>query len=229
MFIHARPALSKRAMLAALSLQPDTSKLYARNTLQYTVKGETFTKLHDTVILRVAADGIHFSINTGGFNTVTTRERLNRALPKGWHVYTSKGVIHLRRGDYMEGKSYPFTQSISFEAGQVVSDQIETDSTKDFRLIDAYMRKIKRDGFPNPSAGDPFVWPDAQTGKYSAHYVRAWLEESYIFGTLVCHALMFAGVRKEHLGIHLSDHLRNDAMTHRRIRRYIRACLGYAS
>jgi len=41
--------------------------------------------LHNTAVIRFYADG-RIVLNTGGWYTVTTKDRLNRCLPYPWHV-----------------------------------------------------------------------------------------------------------------------------------------------
>jgi hypothetical protein len=43
--------------------------------------------LHSTAVVRFYADG-RIVLNTGGWQTVTTKDRLNRCLPDGWRVWS---------------------------------------------------------------------------------------------------------------------------------------------
>lgn len=116
------PALSKRAMLAQLGAAPARAKLAARNTLDYVdADGVRRIRLHATDILTIRADGA-FEIDTGGWNTVTTRARLNDFLPGGWRVYTYCGRIYLRRAG-ADAPSVPFIAQVSVSAsGKVTAD-----------------------------------------------------------------------------------------------------------
>lgn len=51
-------------------------------------------RLHGTDVLTFHEDG-SIEVNTGGWNTVTTRDRINRYLPKPWHVYGERGATIL--------------------------------------------------------------------------------------------------------------------------------------
>lgn len=63
-----------------------------RNTMQYVATDGTFrTRLHDTDILILSADGHHLTFNTGGFDTRTTRDRMNRYSIGCVRVYRVRG------------------------------------------------------------------------------------------------------------------------------------------
>jgi len=55
-------------------------------------------RLHNTDILRFFADG-RVELNTGGWNTVTTRDRLSSYLPRPWHVWSERGTLVLGKCD----------------------------------------------------------------------------------------------------------------------------------
>jgi hypothetical protein len=57
-------------------------------------------RLHATDILTFFADG-RIGLNTGGWNTVTTRDRLSSYLPRPWHVWSERGTLVL--GTYQDG------------------------------------------------------------------------------------------------------------------------------
>jgi hypothetical protein len=61
-----------------------------------TCEGETYAVyLYDTPIIRYHPDGT-FSVDNGGFNTPTTRERLNAFLPQGFSSYHFRKKLGLR-------------------------------------------------------------------------------------------------------------------------------------
>ena len=49
--------------------------------------------LHDTVVVRFYPDG-RIQLRMGGWNTLTTRNRLNRYTPQGWNVWSDTGACH---------------------------------------------------------------------------------------------------------------------------------------
>lgn len=49
-------------------------------------------RLHQTVIVKLFTDKVQFTL--GGWNTVTTRERVNQFLPTGNHLNNHRFVAH---------------------------------------------------------------------------------------------------------------------------------------
>lgn len=62
-------------------------------------------RLHNTNIVSFYADSDSVRVNTGGWNTTTTRERMNRYLPEGFRVSNSKRVMYMGLPD---GTRVPF-------------------------------------------------------------------------------------------------------------------------
>jgi hypothetical protein len=223
------------ALPAYLRDQVEHAKLEARNTLRAVMRdGTIIWRYHDTTVFtRLSDDSVY--LNTGGWNTRTTRDRINAALsrdmpktPFGFGVHTERGTLYLSRWKNGSGerKSWPFSRSIEIgpRGGSIVSDLAESKMRRDMRLIGRYMKAWKAKDWAtmaDASAGDPWVFPDAQ-GKVCEHAVRGWLEERYCFAKLAIWALEFSG-RTNLMFLPPRD------MIDRAVRRYLRACLGYAS
>lgn len=222
------------------------SRLVARNTVEWTdSEGVRRIRLHDTDILTFLPRG-GFTVNTGGWNTSTTRARINEFLPAGFRVYTERGQPWLYIGDsnpwHGEGRRVPFRQRVTVgPRGAVKSDTGDRNMPveRDRKLIDAYMIEAKalaREGnLPEPYGGDPFIPPDPATGKYPAGVVRDWLREKYVFGSFIRAAYRFSGMTDQGIWYTIYDpQERGRGMSgpdlrlfSRKLRRYIRACLGY--
>lgn len=74
-------------------------------------------KLYNTEIIRYYPDGT-FSVDNGGFNTPTTRARLNMVLPRGYHAYHHKKRLGLAgNGHDYSGptKLWPLYHSVRIE------------------------------------------------------------------------------------------------------------------
>jgi hypothetical protein len=70
---------------------------------------EIGVKLHDTFVVRFTKDG-RTILNTGGWESVTTKERINRYLPDDVHLYQEKFKWYLQspgttRARYFDGIS----------------------------------------------------------------------------------------------------------------------------
>lgn len=227
--VNTTPRKSKRSMLAALPEQPTKAKLAARNTLDYTLRdGNRKIRLHDTDILTIYPSG-DFVVFTGGWNTVTTRARLNDFLPSGYRVSQSHGIAHLN--------GVPFRNAVSVSASispaEIHSDVSDSENAALTRKIDSYMRAWRKHGLPpeSESSGDPWIFTTQQ--KVSFEIMLDWIESQYVFRLMYFLALKYAGVPDTGIGLYhyWADQKggRLEKIDYSRIRRYIRACLGLAA
>jgi hypothetical protein len=70
----------------ALSARDHRSKPIANHTRAEIIDDHTVgIRLHDTYVVRLFDDG-SFELNTGGWYTVTTKERINANIPGGWSL-----------------------------------------------------------------------------------------------------------------------------------------------
>lgn len=84
--------------LAVLGMRRE--RKIAHNT--YLVKlgdGTVGVRLHNTYVVTFHAQG-HTVLDSGGWGTVTTKERMNRYLPPGYRISAIKHVWHL----YLKGE-----------------------------------------------------------------------------------------------------------------------------
>lgn len=250
-----QPRKNKRDMLATIKSPVVKSRMVARNTLEYeTDIGDVITRLHDTDIVRKRPDKSIY-LDTGGWNTKTTRARINEALPHGVSVYTCQGAIHVSDA---KGKAHEFTQTVRIGPRGGVTTDIQSGEAASYdsvrALVDRYIEKLKRDGIPTDSAGDPWVVPDSNSGKYDKDTVLLWLAdpkasvrryasqpdamddsetEPYVFLTFIYNALKWSGHSDLGVGYQIQQFNKVDNYGRRivcgTVRRYIRACLGYAS
>lgn len=224
--VHGRDRMNKRDMLASLPARPEKARMAARNTLDYTMAdGERRIRLHGTDVVTLYPDG-GFMLDTGGWNTMTTRDRMNGWLPAGYTVYTRQGQIHLSTPD----GDWPFLQSIRVgPRGAVYPDQGPEANKRLHRLIDRYCREYRKRGLPTAeeSGGDPWV-----IGVVGEHVMMDWLESCYIHRTMYALALRNSGLTETGVYYFMREVDRRggrlDGTDMRRIRRYIRACVGLA-
>lgn len=232
------PRKTKGEMLDAIKTPVVKSRMVARNTIEYeTDIGDVVTRLHDTDIVRTRPEGTVY-LDTGGWNTKTTRARINEALPRGISVHTHSGQTYIKTFR----NAYPFTQTVRIGPRGGVTTDIQSGEAASYdsvrALVDRYISRLKRDGIPTESGGDPWVFPDSSSGKYPTDIVLAWLDdpdtkEPYIFLAFIYRALTWSGLSD--FGIEYQMRAFNSADNYSRrilcgtVRRYIRACLGYAS
>ena len=81
-------------------------KIVAPNTFQYSKNGETVFRLHATDIVRRLPDG-SVILNSGGFRTRTTKDRMSCLLPAGYSLYQLGGQWFINGIPYFEGMRVP--------------------------------------------------------------------------------------------------------------------------
>ena len=226
--------LSRREMLAALPSPPASARMIGRNTLEHYNAGVRCVIFHQTTILRFPARG-GFEIDTGGWNTVTTRDRINRSLPAGWQVYTKQGMLHLRRSTFPAGdwESCIFNRRITVgPRGTVKSDFSFSRANKLKKLINAYIGLYRRHGLPpaSESGGDPLVFGSRKT---DPDVMLNWMKTRYRHRRLFALALAYAGLSDTGISLFHDQVDRAGGKLYcldlRRLRRYVRASLSLAS
>lgn len=227
------------------------AKRVANNTLHLSLSnGDEVTRLHDTDIVTRHPDG-SITLNSGGWRSVTTKERIHGALPrpanpasnlpydspeyesaleewrKGlWFLSSEKGLWTLTTPK----GHFPFVDGMRVKADgtplnkrslEVAEDRADRDKL----LIRYYLRKLKAKGWADP-AGDPWIVPDAR-GLFPEDTVRDWLREGYVTQRLVYSALKWAGCGDVWIGIVLRGNGTN-LQSHElnKVRRYLKRCLG---
>lgn len=223
--------MNKADMLAQAGTGIATSKIVARNTLLFTRHdGTRVVQFHRTPILTFYPTGM-IDLDTGGWNTKTTRERLNTFLPHGWRVYTERGVLYLS-GPH---QTVPVRQQASILPGdRVYSDTNESAVLADRRRLDRFMAHVRKVGLPTAeqSQGDPWILHPAKPGETAIDSETAWdwIDSLYMTRTLYALSLTFAGMSATGVSMLVYDRDRKggklDATDTRRIRRYLRACVG---
>lgn len=214
-----------------LADEPDAIDLkrVAHNTMFYHVPaepgrvGETRIRLHRTDILRFLDDG-SIVVSTGGWNTLTTRARINEfGRSRGVRVHTDRGRLVVNGTACLEGATIR-------PDGVVIPDVTEKDAVAMRKGIDAYMREWEKRGLPSEAAatGDPWVPYES----VNADHIADWIEDRYVFRSLLAHAHRHAGVSRKGAAYILHDidrgggKLRSGDLS--RLRRYVRNKLGFA-
>ena len=84
----------------------------ANNTYRINSENGFIIRLHDTDILS-SQDGI-ITLDSGGFDTHTTKDRMNRFLPARYSVYQKDWAWYIK--DSKENKTIPFKDGITLQA-----------------------------------------------------------------------------------------------------------------
>lgn len=219
------------------------SRLVAKNTLRYTMFPEPGIHAesivyHKTRILVLTYDNqykarplLSVMVNTNGYNTVSTRDRLNEFLPSGWNVHTEKGFMFVRT----PAGTFPHVDGATYDGatGKPHKPELHKDSRAVAvalkRKIDKFCRALDSEGFPEPCAGDPWVfdWNPRAVGE---HVLLDWLDSCYVNGSLIVNALRRKGLTDT--GISMAYHDMKEGRKSwsprikRAVRDYFKAGLG---
>lgn len=143
------------------------SKLIDHSTVEYLrVDGTRVVRLHKTDIVTVRTDGT-VVLNSGGWNTVTTRDRINDQLEKhcpGWRMWSEKNQPYLGWGGWSDPdrKVYHFHDGITIDCDTCDGERYDKDqvklAAKHDRKLKAfskrYIEKLTAGLVPQPSGGD---------------------------------------------------------------------------
>jgi hypothetical protein len=97
--------------------------------------GSIAVKLHDTDVVTYRADG-SIVLDSGGWLTVTTKDRMNEHGPQGWRVYSVRGVWFVgQEGSNSVGLVYKDGITFHAEPGRVTGagEPIDADRVKAMR------------------------------------------------------------------------------------------------
>jgi hypothetical protein len=174
------------------------------------VANNTYLERRDdeTVALRLhATDVVTFrpgtiTLDTGGWRTVTTKNRINYALP----VFSDKGTWYV--GDYRDGTRHVYADGITFtEAGSLVGDEAvdPTDEAAAMKKrITAFVKlagETFEAGMPTPSTGDCwYCMMRTETGRTLGDWAAGdhdhllgHMDEGYVVPSLLVNAVVEAG------------------------------------
>lgn len=228
--------LEYAAMAEGESNNLRNTRIMGKNTLRYEACDSHGKRVgivyHKTRILALdydESDAIQLVIiDSGGWNTLTTRDRLNRFLPSGWRVYTDSGFLYVRT----PAGTWPNVDSAIWNPdGTPCTPELHKDSKAESlllkRKIDKFCRALDSNPFPEPSAGDPWII-DWNPRKINRDILLDWLESEYVNGSLIVAAL-----RRKQLtdtGISMAYHFVNSGRDHDRkswVTQIKRACRDY--
>lgn len=210
-----------------LILTRKNSRLIARNTLVYeTGDGTRIVRYHETDVVTIDPKGV-VTLDSGGYQTPTTKGRMNDATPSGWYVSQDRGLWHVRTPK----GSFPFTDGARFKAdgspfnaASLARNVKKQESER--KLVAAFLKHARENGWADP-AGDPWIFSEP-----TREVAMDWIESKYFTRKLAELAL---SVRFQPAGVYLylSDMERRGGKPDKYvcgvIRRYIYRILGLPS
>lgn len=210
-------------------------KLIANNTVQYYRNGRRVIRLHQTDILEF--DGPVCTITTEGWQTVTTKDRINKYSPIR---------ISSQRGLWYVGETL-FYDGIKICDGKPPAANLkrERKANKLAESIRKFVAKVdKLDSLPQPDNGDCWycsMFDRAQpadksdygvgnkTGKRSTNckHIRSHVRYGYLHGSLIVNAMRWCGETDMLISWAFNDPRKQWRRNVKRdLRRYLRSQLG---
>lgn len=205
---------SMKAGLAGIAIE-GKGRVVARNTWRYrTADGIEHVRLHGTDVVEFLP-GDKVRLNSGGWKTVTTKDRINSFSP--YHVFSNRGtwLVYAPHDSGLE--------PVAFYDGIILPDAFKAPKAKSERLI-AREAKLKArikavvakaivpgKPLPHPEMGDCFICmmeasQIAQRVQHSGYdysraprpaldsgHIESHIKEGYIHGTLVVNAYRDSG------------------------------------
>jgi hypothetical protein len=178
-------------------IECESSKVIAGNTVAYFRKDATrVIRLHRTDILEFPKTG-EVIFNSGGWKTVTTKERMNRFQDVAT-IVQDKGLwyVSLSNNTYQDKSDrIPYFDGMIIKDGKVLNP---IDSPHDgdkilLKKIQKYCKELKGLAkLPIPNSGDCFMCQFGDENMGDDHLISH-LNELYIHGSLIFRALKNAG------------------------------------
>jgi hypothetical protein len=230
---------TKAQIMAAVDADSVTeSRIVANNTVEYRrPDGTRVIRLHQTDIVEIAASG-SITLNSGGWRTVTTKERMNRFLPAGVQLWQECGIWYLsenctQRAPYYDGiRITPKGKVLSGALGRAEQKRVQGIQRKIKHYCTALKAKLESaHASLEPSSGDCWyclMFDAPRKGgepSTSREHLTAHLDDVYLHGSLIIRALESAGYRNPALIWQMAMH---DSIVHA-VRRYFKRSLGLAA
>jgi hypothetical protein len=202
---------TKMSILANVEKPYKAAKIVDNNTLRIEYQdGTSAIRLHDTDIVTFNTDG-SLTLNSGGWQTLTTKDRINAYLRNTGYISQNKGIW------YIYGS--PFYDGIKVKGGKIVSkvlngEKHEREVEQMKKRINKFCSLITEDNLPIPSNGDCWyclmhtqegeTWGDS-SGDHD--HLLNHIEENYLHGSLLVNAMREKGFRDYQIPIHYSMRL----------------------
>lgn len=218
---------------------PHAGRPLQNNTRLYR-RGECFAvQLHETDVVTVDAQN-RFTLNTGGWKTVTTKDRINTYAPS--RVYSGNGVWYV--GASYDGPRVPFFDGITVDVDGKPLNPRPTDATLDTRkrqldrkvsrYIKGFAAAVTAGEIGNPGNGDCFYCQfqpvEGSPKGQGAHrlefggmyHLESHFEEGYFVPSLLWRAIHERGYRDPALIWHMTVTNKDGSMAADNLRAYFR-------
>ena len=186
-------------------------KLVGRNKESKKIDNNTYlqrrgediaVKLHKTDIITFKADG-DIVLNTEGWITVTTKDRLNKFLPTGYFISQNNKIWYLNKDNSLKGfETFAYADGITIHnknenftgiSGEGENPKIKIELNKKIlKYTGRFIKALLAGKVPAPSGGD--CWgccmkdKDGKTA-FGTDHLRDHIRESYFVPSLLVNAI----------------------------------------
>lgn len=215
-----------REELVKDGVDPETVEVIALNTVVYVDRDGTFCcRLHDTVIAYWKGTGRRVVLNSGGYRTPTTQDRLNNYVLRGrvpFRIYTKNRTWYVE-STAPDGPHWPFADNmVLYRNGRVTgapNEHVHDRKRKALnKQINAFLKvvrqKLETEEWPMPSHGDCLwcsMYFNAEgTGTgigdtfHDKDHLLSHMAEKYVHGSLLWRAVQAKGFKKERLATRIA-------------------------
>jgi len=179
------------------NIEHDTSRKIGNNTFEYTLNGTRVIRLHHTDIMTFNDDG-SVTLNSGGWTTPTTKDRMNNYMPPGWSIYQKSFIWYLQRLPYETGTTYIYADGMTLHMDGTATGAGTLPDKELIKRIKAYCKAFAA-ALPveQPGGGDCFGCSMfGEAGNPDTGHLLQHIEESYFVPTLLVRAMKAAGCGK---------------------------------
>jgi hypothetical protein len=187
-----------------------SSKMVQNNTVEIHLKDGTRIIRHfHTNIVTEKPNG-NFVLNTNGWKSYTTKERLNQYAPV--RIWQEKGLWYLSSGDYYDKDQTVtnFYDGIELDKDGNLISEVKTIDVKKIEKLKKRIKKFSQkvltvETLPIPNMGDCLMCRRSIDDKEitdSNEHLWSHMVEGYLHGSLIVNAFKHAGYRDEQIGFH---------------------------
>lgn len=185
----------------------DAGKPISNNTRIFDRGNHLAIRLHNTDILRIYQDG-KYVIDVDGWQTVTTKQRLNEYLPRGVSIYQERSIWYVNIGGYIaDGSTFTYQDGLTLTPSEdtftITYANGEKPPTKKAMTklnrsittyVNGYLKTLNACDLDQPGPGDCFYCQG-----------DAGLIPETQFGTLSPDGTMTPGISSDHLLSHIEE------------------------
>ena len=180
------------------------AKKIARNTWRYELDGNIITRLHLTNV--VTRRGRKITLDSGGWKTVTTKDRMNSALSgTGYCVISERGTWYVVRNEHEYAWDKRNPRTVFFD-GMTLPDAFNQKKGQRVKAHDDKLRKqiaklvarVRKGELPEPAQGDCwgcYMVADDGSRPMGKDCVLSHIHEGYLHGSLILRAIESRGYR----------------------------------